>query len=356
MNITVTADGSVILITGVPSTVITADDWTDAFLALADAIRQIPAFSVAISFPRLSKVRASMGERVLRCLWLVLRGREITPEFFPEDPEQVLNVTVPQGTTWKTVPALRKYVNPRLKTVFDPEFLVILWSKQLENFDQNDTALLPTYPKDYYNRPFRPDEIRDVVHQLRFRWALEGQDPQKIKGASPALFALVDDPFGYQVLETVYKVLVEKKTPAQKRQAILHFKQRHPKSANWNTAFLFVGMSEPLIRPECLLAEFLLSRFFYLPESSIFRLLYDFDASILDSTQKFKDDFFKKHGKTYLGVLDLDPKTMKQFYSPQQPLYFDKKAVKKYLQEARIPHFNVPLLEGIMKFFLCKRP
>lgn len=352
MKLVVSKKENVVMVSGIPSSVETEDDWLNAFLPFRKTMMEIPHFSVILKFPKLSKLRSAMGEKVFRCLWLVLQGLGMTPDFYPEDPDQVMNVSVAPGVTWKTVPVLRRYINPRLKTVLDPEYLVLLWSKQLENYDENDRALLPTYPKDLYNRPFRPEEIRDVVHQVRFLWSLQREPPEKTQYASPALFALVDDPLGYRVLNTAYAML-ESTTSEQKRALLAHFKKENPHTAEWKTGFLFVGMKEPLIRPECLLTEYFLSRFFYLPSPRILDLL-GIDAPTQSFLEKMKSYCMLHHRRFYLTAFDLDPKTMKQIYSVQPTWYFDKAQIKKYLQEKKKPNYYL-FLEEMMKMFLCKR-
>ena len=351
MKISVTSH--TVTITEVGSSITTEDHWMEAYLKHAGTIATIPFFSIPLRFPKLSKNRAVIAEKVLLCLWLVLRGQLVTPEFYPEDPEQVLNVSLTPGTTWRNVPAVRRYINPRLKMVLDPEFLVLSWSKQLENFDPNRGALMPSYPKDFYNRPFRPDEIRDVVHQLRFRWSLEGSSAQKISDASPALFALVDDRFGYQVLEIVYDLLVNQTTRVQKLEAIRQFKQHHPQTMSWKTSFKFTGMSETEVRPECLLLEFFLSRFFYIPETKRLKKL-GADTAMVRHFEKMKDDFMQEDWPFYLETLDLDPKTMKPIYVPQQSFYFDQTKVKKYFQKIHKPQYFI-YLEGMMVLLRCRR-
>ena len=352
MNITL--DHPFVTITGVDASIVTAEDWIDAFLGHVDAIKNnISLFSVAFRFPTLSKDRAVLGEKVFRCLWIVLRGQFLSPEYFPQDPEQVVNVSLAPGTTWETVSPLRRYINVRLKVVFDPEFLVLLWSKQLENFDPNRRALLPSYPKDYYNRLFRPEEIRDVVHQLRFRWSLEGTNPQKVSDASPALFALVDDRFGYLLLETVYDLLVHKPTRAQKLEALEQFRRHHPHTMAWKTSFKFTGMKETEVRPECLLTEFFLSRFFYIPDTKTLKKL-GADDTMIRILDKMKDDFKQKHSPFYLATLDLDPTTMKPVYVPQQSFYFDHQSVKTYLGRKRKPQYFIQL-ETMMTLLRCRR-
>lgn len=344
MRITTTA--SEVTVTGIPASVKTVDDWVDLFVGTFSGI----PFSTPIRFPKLPKPRAVLGERVLRCLSLISQGGLVTPEFYPEDPEQVVNTELPAGSTWSTVPVVRRYVNARLHNVFDPEYLVLLWSKQLENFDSNDMALLPTYPKDLYNRPFRPDEVRDVVAQLRFRWSLE-QSKMRLETASPALAALVDDPFGYRVLETVYEMLIAGGDRAKVAKTLQDFKKRHPQTAKWRTGFLFMGMTETMVRAECLLTEFFLSKFFYLPSAEILDL-FAIDRPTQYFLAKIARDLTSS--KDLLATLDLDPKTMKAVYKPQPFWYFDKARVKKYVEGVNKPNY-VLFLEELNRLFFCKK-
>jgi hypothetical protein len=325
----------------IPSSVKTVDDWVDVLLPRLVSLPKDFSFSTPLEFPKLSKARAAMGERVFRCLWLVWMSKEITQDYYPEDPEQTINFELEKGkTTWNDISVVKKYVNTRLKNVFDPEFLVLLWSKQLENFDSNDMALLPTYPKDFYNRPFRPHEIRDVVRQLQF-----SNSSKSIQ--APALLALVEDPFGYQVLETVYTLLTVPKQ--EMRGRLEQFKKQHPPTQPWKVGFHFMGMSEPLLRPECLLTEYLLSRFFYIPPRHILNLF-----SIDDPTQYFLEklqrDTAPKHP---LYVLDMDPKTMKTVKKPQYFWFHDKKTVRAYAHKVGKPNYFL-FLEDMNQLFKCK--
>lgn len=345
MKIAVASSGA-LTVTGVPSSVKTPDDWTDLFLAHWPTLKHT-LFSTPVSFPTLAQSRARLGDNVLRCLLLVIQGTTLTPDFYPEDPEQVVNVALPPNSTWATVPILRKYVNARLKNVFDPEYLVLLWSKQLENFDVNDSALLPTYPKDLYNRPFRPPEIRDVVFQLRFRWQVENVQ-KTLEVASPSIAALVDDPFGYEVLETVYEIL----TTTDKLAVLQNFKTRYPQTQEWRTGFLFMGMTEPLLRPECLLTEFLLSKFFYLPPGNILDI-FAIDLPTQYFLAKIRNDLFRRDEPSSLTTLDLDPKTMAPVEKPQQFWFFDKQVIKRYLESVGKPNYFL-FLEQLNRLFRCK--
>jgi len=325
----------------IPASVKTENHWVDAFLPLLVSMPKEMTFSTTLQFKGVSKARAIMGERVFRCLWLVWMSSHVSDDYYPQDPEQTSNFEMKPGTTWRDVPVVKKYVNTRLKNVFDPEFLVLLWSKQLENFDANDRALLPTYPKDLYNRPFRPEDVRDVVRQLQFSSKTTRVD-------APALFALVDDPFGYEVLETVYGMLTGPRHAL--RPQIEAFKKKHPETEKWKMGFFFAGMSEILLRPECLLSAYLLSRFFYLPPRDIFALYGLLEPSVLDFIETLsRETAFKDT----LRMLDVDPKTMKPVYTPQHFWFADKKVVRAYLQKIKKPNYY-RFLEDTMRLFACK--
>ena len=327
----------------IPASVKTENHWVDAFLPLLVSLPKEMTFSTPLQFKGVSKPRAAMGERVFRCLWLVWMSSHVSDDYYPQDPEQTSNFEMAPGATWRDVPVVKKYVNTRLKNVFDPEFLVLLWSKQLENYDANDRALLPTYPKDLYNRPFRPEDVRDVVRQLQF------SNPRKKTIHAPALLALVDDPFGYEVLETVYELLTGPKHALRPR--IEAFKRKHPETTkNWKVGFYFVGMTETQIRPECLLGAYLLSRFFYLPPRDIFAMYGLLEPSVLDFIETLSRE---TASKDTLRMLDVDPKTMKPVYTPQHFWFADKNVVRAYLLKIKKPNYY-PFLEDTMRLFACK--
>jgi len=83
MKISVTSH--TVTITEVGSSITTEDHWMEAYLKHREIIATIPFFSIPLRFPKLSKNRAAVAEKVLLCLWLVLRGQLVTPEFYPED-------------------------------------------------------------------------------------------------------------------------------------------------------------------------------------------------------------------------------------------------------------------------------
>lgn len=349
-------------ITGVPKNTKTVDAWMDAFLACLPDIPKDMTVSTPLSIQDgpfsikgASNQATKVGIRVLRCLLLVMDGAKVTPEFYPEDPEQVINAVLQGNPTWKDVSPLRRYVNTRLKDVFDPEYLVIMWSKQLENYDANDGALLPSFPKDLYNRYFMPEEIRAVCDQLLFRWEVENvrDGKQRLEIAAPALFHLVYDPLGYEVLETSYRMLtMPDKSRSKRMEVVRAFKRKHPVAAGWKVGFKFVGMPEMVVRPECLLAGFLMHKLFYIPSTSIMERFvmspHDRHLFLL-----VKAILWSNAGKKLFQQYDIDPRTMKTFTTAMEPLFFDKTKVREFLQKQRRPDF-IHVMEGLHNLISCK--
>jgi len=342
-------------ITDIPKSTKTVDAWIDVFLESLSGIPKDMTVSTPLSFKGVSTEAArKVGVRVFRCLLLVMDGTKVTPEFYPEDPEQVINTVLQGNPTWKDVSPLRRYVNTRLKDVFDPEYLVIMWSKQLENYDANDVALIPSFPKDLYNRYFTPEEIRAVCDQLLFRWEVENvrDGNHRLETAAPALFHLVYDPLGYKVLETSYRMLtMPDKSLPNMMEVIREFKNKHPVAAAWKIGFQFVGMPEMVVRPECLLAGFLMHKLFYVPNR-----MEQFHMSPRDHHLflVLKEVLWANAGTKLFRLYDIDPRTMKTITTPVEPLFFDKAKVRDFLRKQKRPDF-IAAMEGLHSLISCKR-
>jgi hypothetical protein len=78
------------------------------------------------------------------------------------------------------------------------------------------------------------------------------------------------------------------------------------------------------------------------------------DNAMARTLENMKNDFKQEDWPFYLQTLDLDPKTMKPIYVPQQSFYFDQTKVKKYFQTARKPQY-FSYLEGMMLLLRCRR-
>lgn len=335
----------------------------------------LPEFLHAHAFTRdafvvANRVPHEMKEEILSvllCWFHILRWglRDFAP--FPDDPEDVVNLPFDHPLEWDDVPPLRRYSNKRLGGVYDPEWLVIYWSRQLENHDANNNALLPSYPRDLMNRLFYPEEVREVCDLLQFRWKLEHQT-QDLKKASPALFSLVYDPVGFDTLSTVYRALLlyqadpDHHKPSTKpaiRAILEDLVSRHPRMfAGLRSGFFFSGMKDPVYRPECVLNHFLLRRLYFLHPMDIDPMsgdnLFHLDQHALVFLEnRVRQHIFAANQGAYIIQYDLHPKTMKSMPKTVHFSWFYKSAVDGTLVLARKAGY-IRLLDEVSKALLCQ--
>lgn len=228
-----------------------------------------------------------------------------TSSYFPQDVEDSSNFYHDTYANWGEVPCYRRYVNHRMRIIADPEFLLIYWSKGFENFDVNNNALLPAYPKSVTNIYFTPAEIRHVCELMLFEWTVHGcrNDPvplsdrkkalTRFKTSFPLLYDLVFTADGFRILETIHAITsltdkddVQSKETRQKCRTLfrdmLEAIKEQPLKTHMRThdkiAVHFMGMPNPRVLSNCILTMFFTYAFFYLPADNI----YDLHASVLD--------------------------------------------------------------------------
>jgi len=337
------------------SSLTSLSQWADWFSTHSTWVPDLHISDTLVFSRPLRPEQKDMAYRTYVCWLLVLQKQHFaTTEFFPEEPEDVVNILV-KNNAWKAVPLLRTYLNPRLQLRMDPEYLMIYWCKSLENFDTNNTALLPSYPKDLFNRPFTPREIRDVCLQVDvFR---QQQRLLPLSQCAPFFSSLVSDPFGLEVLQTVFNMLTarEDKDSFRMKRILEQFLNRFPtKTKDWRFGFHFLGMASVQYRPECLLTEYLLSGFFFFPTSSVLKTQFALDDATLRLIEQMKNDLYREAVKgSILYQYDWDPKTKKNVRVPIRFLFFDKTAVQRYVVRLKKPRYFL-FFEQLMQRMRCK--
>ena len=269
-------------------------------------------------------------ESVLECLLLVIHHHKIKNTssvlFFPEQAQQSVNLRIPQGISFQDLAPTRCYQNVRLGVRADPEWLVIFWAKQLETWDDNLHTLTPAYPKSVLNQPFLPSEIRTVCNQLLLEWRIHGrrigdQPPLKISSkakaleefrrAVPLVYDLVYTPDGFHLLECVYEMndVLEKGSPRALPMALTVYKKfldsvedkrlKNHLLVNNKIGVHHAGLSEPQLRPSCLLTNFITMDYYYFPSSNI----YHVEDTVLHYLDRIKSTYPTKNNFQQLDMV-----------------------------------------------------
>ena len=190
-------------------------------------------------------------------------------------PEDVVNQILPSTTTWHDVHPLRRFFLPRLTTYFDPEYMILAWMVQMENYDGNCRALIPAYPKTIYNVRLLPREIQQVVDVYCLRleiWrpvlypSFKGRTHDLLQDLCYPLSWLCTTNLGKAVLTFVYEMLeyVDRDPSQGQFETRLHllthlltFCETHMVAFPYGVAH-FHGMPNPQFRVETWLAQGLL--------------------------------------------------------------------------------------------------
>jgi hypothetical protein len=290
-------------------------------------------------------------EKIVRCFLLVQNSHTTSAIRERWSMEEYVNFQLKAGqTTWQQIPVFLRYQNKRLGLIADPEFLIIKWSKNFENYDFHNAALIPSYPSDFNNNWLTLDEIQAVLEMWMYKkMFMEQQNKTRIwalnllKQMAPVLYDFVYKPFGRIVLQTVYEMqnliatdpdqgistrlqLVKMYTPI--------FEQFTSKFAT-HVGFKFIAFKHPMFRPELIMTVFILERYVYQPytdrkQMADFLLVAEYDLPGIE-LEKYTDTILlcfenmkPKSDKTFTRI-DFDPKTLKDVIVPVHFQFFPKK-------------------------------
>jgi len=327
---------------------------------LVDAlVKHIPAsqamtfFSLPITVSPASQ--QNEVEKIFRCYLLAQNSREsASVRQIGWQVQDFVNFSLaPDQKQWGDLPVVKRYQNKRLGLIADPEFLIISWCKKFENYDRNNSALLPSFPSDFNNRPLTPVEIRDVVNMWILRRMITHgvtRDAAKktLSLMAPVLYDLVFDFLGWDVLHVVYDMLLLIRTddtqPLSMREILLamyeplHQKLKKEGCAHTEKVGLkFMGWPHAMFRPELVLTVYILHKYIFLPYTTESQLR-DFFEKRWPADSRYSTTILRACEKTTpkepLRVEDYNPATKKNERMPVHLHFYPRKsltAVKKYL-------------------------
>jgi len=283
-------------------------------------------------------------QKIIQCGLIVLRHFE----FMKKKPSlQILQdlINFENVANWSLVHPLRRFQSKKHEIIFDPEFLVMTWSKLFETFDSEQNVLLPSYPLDIISHALMdPQEIKQVVEILLMERQIlglrnssltmtRGEALEHFRRTSPVLYQLLYTEDGFKVLNALHeistllakdpvqssdtqakcKILIQRLVHSIRDPALKQHMQLH------NRCFVFsTGMPYPMIKAGCLLTNYLTFYFFYFPEENI----YFVDDYFLDEIQKVRTEYQQSVGTAL--ALDLNAVTKKLEYMPIKPSFFWK--------------------------------
>jgi hypothetical protein len=225
---------------------------------------------------------------------------------------------------WKDVPLLRKYHNDRLSILADPEFLIIYWCKNFENFDSNQNCLLPSYPKSIFGSNFTPLEIKTVCERMIFYWMIndqisETESRKRFQELIPFLHDLVFTEDGFRILKYSFDLINDNAVKYSELLVNIRdtklklFLKEHDRIGVFSQ-----GMPKPVIKTGCVLGLFLTFSYYYLPHTME---IYHVDTNVVNYfqrvTEKYHQELLNKSRVFY--EFDYDYKLKKTI---KKPIYF----------------------------------
>jgi hypothetical protein len=291
-------------------------------------------------------------EQIVRCFLLVQNSHTTSAVRERWTMEEYVNFQLKAGqTTWQQIPVFLRYQNKRLGLIADPEFLIIKWSKGFENFDANNNALLPAYPSDFSNRLLTVEEIQDVLEMWIYKkMFMEEQNKTRLvvmkllKEMAPVLYDFVYEPFGREVLRTVYDmhqlIAMDPLQGIDTRLQLVEMYQpifrRLLNPYATRVGFKFAGFDHPMFRPELIMTVYILERYVYQPytdrqEMSNFlgRAEYYCGRELKIFTNTILREFeimLPGPDKTFTRI-DFDPKTRTDVIVPVHFRFFRRKSI-----------------------------
>lgn len=303
-----------------------------------------------------SKKKACL-EKIIRCALLVCRRASMGKEIINED---LINFDA-QSDTWDHVPVFRCYYNPEINLIADPEFLLLSWSKGLENFDTQQMSLLPALPRNpMTNVLLSPGQVRDVTEEVLLEWQIVGDRATKnvcktrkqalhnLSEATPLLHALVYNHDGFLIYQCAYNIqkTLDKNLPFEEtcRQCLLLYTtmieklqdevlKDHLRVHN-KLAVESAGMPHPIIKTGCLLTNYATYLFLYFPRRPSPDKLEDPSQNIFSCAVELLDIIdeivaLSNSNRKKLYVLDYNVKSKKLVYNAVPSLYHSKTSMQE---------------------------
>ena len=299
-------------------------------------------------------------QKIIQCGLIVFKHFEFMKRKPSQQIVQNLVNFVPVAN-WSVVHPLRRFQSTKHEIILDPEYLVMTWSKLFETFDSEQNILLPAYPCDIITHELmNPREIKQVVEILLMERQVlgqrntglpmtRGQALEHFRQTSPVLYQLLYTEDGFKVLNTLYEIsTLLAKDPAQSPDTQTKCKKLIQRLLDsivdpglkqhmqlHNRCFVFsTGMPYPIIKPGCILTNYLTNYFFYFPEENI----YFVDDAFLDQIQRVKQAYIQKMGCLY--ALDLNPATTKLQYVQVKPNFLWKDEFEVARKKASVYGFD----------------
>jgi len=357
-------------------------------MALLSSAMGLPM--VLVGGSSLSVKNRNRLQQIIRCGLLVIRNSPLYKSI-DEDAlnEDFINFSLPpaepgRDALWSEEPVFRCYFNPSKRIIADPEFLVLLWTKNLENFDTQNTALLPGLPRNpMTNTLMSYQEVREAIEEMLLEWQITGRRHNRtilktrddalrcLAEASPLLYLLIYDEDGAKIFRCAYKMQVlldadpDPRQSPQTRRACLQLYtnmmetirnpllKAHLVRHN-RIAVEFEGIVEPLLKTGCLLTNFATHYFFYLPPrpkdlEDPTQNIYHLDDQPWRIIGEVVASSNARREKLY--VLDYDPKTRGLAYKAATSNYHDKKSIQR-LRGQGLYNF---LLQNTEPYLFCNR-
>jgi hypothetical protein len=300
-------------------------------------------------------------QQIIRCGLLVLRNEEVRKKDTLID-ENLINFNVTSNSIWKDVPVYMCYYNPEEHLLADPEFLLLFWSTNLENFDPQQMALLPSLPRNpMSNSLLSPLKVREVLEQIVLEWQITGRRFNKtviptrekalqcLSEATPLLYRLVYDEDGSRIFQCAYDIQVyldrlspesweTQKNYCQTRYEEM-FRQLRDKGLKAHLlkhnrlAVESAGMSHPMIKSGCLLTNYATYLFLYFPPrprpekmEDPGQNIFSFDNQLLNAIDRIVAQSNRQRETLY--QLDYDPKTQTLVLKAIPSLYHSKERMQ----------------------------
>jgi hypothetical protein len=316
---------------------------------------------VLITKNRFDEKKRNRLQQIIRCGLLVLRNEGVRKKDTLID-ENLINFNVMSNSIWKDVPVYMCYYNPEEHLLADPEFLLLFWSTNLENYDTQQMALLPSLPRNpMSNLVLSPLKVREVLEQIVLEWQITGRRFNKrviptrekalgcLSEATPLLYALVYDEDGSQIFQCAYDIQVYLDRPSQEsweiqkdycqRRYVEMFGQLRDTGLKAHLlkhnrlAVESGGMLHPMIKSGCLLTNYATYLFLYFPPRPRLEKMLDpaqnifsFNNQILNAIDQFVTE--SNHNREKLYQLDYDPKKKRLVFRAILSLYHSKERMR----------------------------
>jgi hypothetical protein len=333
----------------------------------------------------LSEKNKNRLQQIIRCGLLVIRNAPVYKRDDNALNEDLINFSLSPAVPghdalWSDEPVFRCYYNAEKKLIADPEFLVLSWSKNLENFDTQNNALLPGLPRNpMTNSLLSYREVRVAIEEMLLEWQLTGRRYNKkilktrddalkcLMEAAPLLYLLMYDQDGVRIFRCAYemqRLLDADPDPRQSvetRRACLNLYndmletivdpqlKNHLLQHN-RMALEFDGIVEPLIKTGCLLTNFATYYFFYLPPrpknlEDPTENIYHMDHDPWNIIERAVTSLNKRRGNLY--ALDYDPQSRGLVYKVAPSNYHYKNSIGQGLYDF--------LLQNTEPYLFCNR-